>query len=100
MTGDRRTAWVTLTDQLIEDGKIEPGNGPWLSPSFPVPKKKPGAYILVVDFRRLNEATIEDSHPLSRIGDILQRQGQFQIWSVLDMKDGYHEVLLKRNTGT
>ena len=96
MTGERRAAWVSLTDQLIKDGKIEPGNGPWCSPSFPVPKKKPGTYRLVVDFRRLNEATIEDSHPLPRIGDILQRQGQYRIWSVLDMKDGYHQVPLKQ----
>jgi hypothetical protein len=95
MVGERRAAWVRLTDQLLEDGKIEPGQGPWCSPSFPVPKKKPGEYRLVVDFRRLNDATVVDSHPLPRIGEILQRQGKFQIWSVLDMKDGYHQVPLK-----
>ena len=95
MVGERRAAWVTLTDQLIADGKIEPGQGPWCSPSFPVPKKKPGEYRLVVDLRRLNEHTIVDSHPLPKIGDILQRQGRFKIWSVLDMKDGYHQVPLK-----
>ena len=95
MVGERRAAWVKLTDQLIQDGKIEPGQSPWCSPSFPVPKKKPGEYRLVVDFRRLNDATIVDSHPLPRIGDILQRQGKFQIWSVMDMKDGYHQIPLK-----
>ena len=96
MTGERRTAWIKLTDQLIEDGKLEPGSGPWLSPSFPVPKKKPGTWILVVVFRRLNEATVVDSHPLPRIGDILQRQGQSKIWSVLESKDGYHRDHLKK----
>ena len=95
MAGERRTAWVRLTDQLIAEGKIEHGQGPWCSPYFPVPKKKPGEYRLVVDYRRLNEATIVDSHPLPKIGDILQRQGRFKIWSVLDMKDGYHQVPLK-----
>ena len=82
MVGDRRTAWVTLTDQLISESKIEPGRGPWCSPSFPVPKKKPGEYRLVVDFRRLNESTEVDSHPLPRISDTLQRQGRFKIWTV------------------
>ena len=96
MSGERRVAWGQLVDQLLSDGKIEPGNGPWLSPSFPVPKKKPGTYRLVVDFRKLNDATIVDSHPLPRIGDILQWQGRFKIWSVLDMKDGYHQVPLKK----
>ena len=95
MVGERRTAWVKLTDQILAEGKIEPGQGPWCSPSFPVPKKKPGEYRLVVDFRKLNEATEVDAHPLPKIGDILQRQGKFRIWSVLDMKDGYHQVPLK-----
>ena len=96
MSGERRAAWVTLTDQLIAEGKLEPGRGPWNSPSFPVPKKKPGTWRLVVDFRALNEATITDSHPLPRIGEILQRQGKYKMWSVLDMKDGYHQVPLRR----
>ena len=49
----------------------------------------------MVDFRKLNEATIPDSHPLPKIRKLLQRQGRFKIWSVLDMKDGYHQVPLK-----
>jgi len=96
MTGERRAAWVSLTNQLIADGKLEPGQGAWNSPSFPVPKKKPGQWRLVVDFRALNDATEVDAHPLPRIGEILQRQGQFKMWSVLDMKDGYHQVPLKK----
>ena len=95
IAGERRAAWVKLIDQLLEDGKIEPGHGAWNSPSFPVPKKLPGDYRLVVDFRKLNDATEVDAHPLPRIEDILQRQGNFKIWSVLDMKDGYHQVPLK-----
>lgn len=42
MTGEKRDAWIDLTDQLIKDDKIEPGQGPWCSPSFPVPKKNQG----------------------------------------------------------
>ena len=93
--GERRSAWVKLTDEIIKDGKIEPGISPWNSPSFPVPKKKPGEYRLVEDFRRLNDNTVDDAHPLPRIEDILQRQGVFKIWSVLDLKDGYHQMPLK-----
>jgi hypothetical protein len=62
--GERRAAWIILTDQIIADGKVEPGIGPWNSPSFPVPKKKPGEYRLVEDFRRVNDATVDDAHPL------------------------------------
>ena len=98
IAGERRAAWIRLTDQLLLDGKIEPGHGSWNSPSFPVPKKRPGDYRLVVDFRALNEATETDAHPLPRIEEILQRQGMFKMWSVLDMKYGYHQVPLKKRT--
>jgi hypothetical protein len=53
--GERRTAWVKLTDEIIRDDKIEPGISPWNNPSFPVPKKKPNDYRLVEDFRRVND---------------------------------------------
>ena len=96
ITGERRAAWEKLINQLLEDGKIEPGYGPWSSPSFPVPKKLPGTWRLVVDFRALNEATETDAHPLPRIEEVLQRQGRFRIWSLVDMKDGYHQIPLKK----
>ena len=50
----------------------------------------------MVDYRALNDATLPDAHPLPRIEDILQRQGQFRMWSVLAMRDGYHQVPLKK----
>jgi hypothetical protein len=72
--GKRRAAWVKLTDEIIRDDKIEPGISTWSSTSLPVPKKKPNGYRLVEDFRRLNNATIDDSQPLPRFEDILQKQ--------------------------
>ncbi len=42
--GERRAAWVKLTDEIFWDDKIEPGISPWSSPSFPVPKKKLNDY--------------------------------------------------------
>ena len=93
--GERKAAWVQLTDEIQKTGKVEPGISPWNSPSFPVPKKKPGEYRLVQDFRRINDCTVDDAHPLPRIEDILQTQGNFKIWSVLDLKDGYHQMPLR-----
>ena len=96
MHGPRADAWTRLVDELLEEGKLEDGMSPWSSPSFPVPKKKPGEYRLVVDYRALNEVTVTDAHPLPRIEDILHVQGKFFIWSVLDMKNGYHQVPLAK----
>ena len=93
--GERREAHVHLIDEVLKAGKVEPGRGPWNTPSFPVPKKRPGEYRLVQDLRPQNEATIKDGHPLPLIGAILQRQGKYRMWTVLDLTDGYHQMPMK-----
>ena len=96
LVGERREAMIKLVQGLIDEGKIEKGISPWCSPAFPVAKKVLGDYRLVVDFRKLNEATVTDGHPLPRIEEILIRQGKFKIWTVLDLKDGFHQVPIKK----
>ena len=77
-------------EQLTE--QAEPSG--WSSPSFPVPKKTPGKWRGVVSPQCPNEATINDSYPLPRIDDILERQGRRAILTVLDLKSAYHQVPL------
>ena len=93
--GERREKWMELIDKIEREGKIEDGVSAWSSPSFPVPKKRPGEYRLVVDYRALNAATVNDAHPLPLIEEILVAQGKYRMWSVLDMRDGYHQVPLR-----
>ena len=47
-----------------------------------------------MDYRRLNECTVPDAYPLPLIEDILCRQGKNKVWTVLDMKHGYHQMPL------
>ena len=49
---------------------------------------------MVVDYRWLNECTLPDAYPLPLIDDILCRQGKNRVWTVLDMKHGYHQMPL------
>ena len=95
LQGERREAHAQLVDDVLKSGKVEPGRGPWNTPSFPVPKKRPGEYRLVQDLRPQNAATLKDGHPLPLIEGILQRQGRFRMWSVLDLTDGYHQMPMK-----
>ena len=92
LAGDRREALIKLIRDLEKEGKIEEGCSDWSSPAFPVPKKDPGKWRLVIDYRKLNDATVVDGHPIPRIEEILERQGKFKIWSVLDLKDGFHQI--------
>ena len=83
-----------LLAELIERGWIEPSDSEWASPAFIVPKKEKGEWRLVVDYRGLNEQTEHDSYSLPLIDFILQKQQKNQIFTVLDLKHGYHQMPL------
>ena len=49
---------------------IEPAHGPWASPIVLVTKKD-GSVRFCVDYRKLNDVTRKDAHPLPRISECL-----------------------------
>ena len=59
-----------------------------------MPKKEKGEWRLVVDYRGLNEQTEQDSYSLPLIDTILQKQRKKRIFTVLDLKHGYHRIPL------
>ena len=79
MKGEREEALRMMIQDAIDKGKVEPGVSSWNTPSFLVPKKEPGKFRLVQDFRPLNEVTAKDAHPLPRIIDILHQQAKCQM---------------------
>ena len=97
LSGVRREAFITLTKEWLRDHKIEPGVGPWSSPGFVVAKKA-GKWRGVIDYRALNAATVNDSYPLPRISDILVRQGGRHLFSVIDLKDAFHQIPLEKGS--
>ena len=94
LQGDRAEAMKRLLAEFIERGWIEPSDSEWASPASIVPKKKEGEWRLVVDYRGLNEQTEHDSYSLPLIDTILQRQQKKRIFTVLDLKHGYHQMPL------
>ena len=93
LVGERRQALVDVIEEKMRRGQMEDGQGAWSSPAFVVAKKV-GKWRIVVDFRALNEATITDSYPLPRIEDTLVRFGRKGIFSIMDLKDAFHQVPL------
>ena len=94
LKGDRAEAMKKLLAEFIERGSIEPSEGEWASPAFIVPQKEKGEWRLVVDYRGLNEQTEHDSYSLPLIDTILQKQQKKRIFTVLDLKHGYHQMQL------
>lgn len=83
-------------NQMLKDGIIQPSNSPWSSPIWVVPKKADASghkkWRIVIDFRKLNNKTIDDKFPLPNITDILDKLGKAQYFSTLDLANGFHQI--------
>ena len=82
---------------------IEPSSSPYNSPVWIVPKKPDpqtgkSRWRMVIDYRKLNEKTINDAYPLPLITDILDQLGSAKYFSVLDMASGFHQIELDENS--
>ena len=98
LQGDRAEAMKKLLAEFIERGWIEPSDSEWASPLFIVPLKEKSEWRLVVDYRGLNKQTEHDSYSLPMIDTILQKQQKKRIFTVLDLKHGYHQMPLHQDS--
>lgn len=47
---------------------------------------------VVIDYRKLNEKTIDDRYPLPNITDLLDQLGKCQYFTTLDLASGFHQI--------
>lgn len=55
-------------------------------------RKRDGGLRFCVDYRRLNELTVKDAYPLSRIDDKLDALGSAKWFSTLDLASGFWQL--------
>ena len=93
-----RGEWKEAMEMILRDfiGRDwpEPCHSERASPSFVVPKKVACEWRLVVDYRGLNAQTQHDSYTLPLIEDMLQKPHRRRIFTVIDLKHGYHQMPL------
>jgi hypothetical protein len=80
--------------EMMNKGYIQPSIYPWGAPIMFV-KKKDGTLRLCIDYRQLNKVTIKNKYPLPRIDDLFDQVGDASIFSNIDLRSGYHQVLIK-----
>ena len=81
-------------NDLLSQGHIRPSQSPYGAPVLFVPKKD-GRWRMCIDYRALNKQTIKDRYPLPRIDDLLDRLGQANHFTTIDLASGYHQIAVK-----
>ncbi|KAG0435690.1 Transposon Tf2-9 polyprotein, partial [Dictyocoela muelleri] len=78
---------------LLMDKIIKKSNSNFSSPAFPIIKKN-GEIRLIIDYRKLNQATQEDYYLFPKVWDILFQLRGSTVFSKLDLKSGYYQIAL------
>lgn len=83
-----------IKDQVAKQSKlgvIEPSQAEWSFPVVLVPKPD-GSPRFCVDYRRLNDLTVNDAYPLPRMDDCIDFLGEATVLSMLDANAGYWQI--------
>ncbi|XP_055390591.1 uncharacterized protein LOC129619374 [Condylostylus longicornis] len=84
---------------ILKQGIIKKNNSPYNSPLWIVPKKADNSgqkkWRIVIDYRKLNEVTVDDKFPIPNIETILDKLDRAQYFTTLDIAKGFHQILVR-----
>ena len=81
--------------ELREKEFIETSYSPYAAPLVPV-LIKDGSVIMCCNFRLLNFQKIPAKYPIPRIDDVLMEVRDSKLFSVIDLKSAYHQILIAK----
>jgi hypothetical protein len=83
-----------VTD-LLAKGYIQPSSSPWGAPVLFIPKPD-GSMRMAIDYRKLNQLTTPNRWPLPHIDELLDQVREARVFSLLDLRSGYHQIKLQQ----
>lgn len=82
--------------RLLEEGIVEASLSPWRA-QVVVTKDENHRKRLAIDYSQtINRFTLLDAFPLPRISVMLNKMAQYRVFSTIDLRSAYHQVLLKK----
>uniref|UniRef100_A0A7M4F0X7 Integrase catalytic domain-containing protein n=1 Tax=Crocodylus porosus TaxID=8502 RepID=A0A7M4F0X7_CROPO len=82
-------------NRMLAQGIITPSRSPWRSPLVAVTKTD-GSLRLCIDFRKVNALTQFDAFPMPQVNELVERIGQANFISTLDLAKGYWQIPLRK----
>ena len=83
---------------MLRSGIITPSTSEWSSPLLLVPKSD-GSFRPVVDFRALNDLTVDECFPVPALEEVLRSiKSNTKIFSSIDLAKGYFQIPLEPNS--
>ena len=79
---------------MLEHGFIRPSESPWGALVLFAPRKD-GGLRFCIDYRWLNKKTIRNRYPLPLLEEMMDRLGGGRVFSKIDLKLGYWQVLIR-----
>ena len=58
-------------------------------------KKKGKTLRLCIDYKQLSRVTIKNRYPLSRIDDLFDHLRGVRVYSMIDLRTGYHQLRVR-----
>ena len=81
-------------EDLLEKPFIRPSVSPCGALVLLV-NKKDGLSRLCINYKQLNKLTIKNKYPLPRIDDLMDQMHGTVVFSKIDLRSGYHQILVK-----
>ena len=78
-------------DYMLENDLIMPSKSEWSSPCVLVPKSD-GSIRFCIDYRKVNQVTKQDTYPIPRIDDLIDRVSNAKYVTKIDLLTAYFQI--------